>query len=362
MLSYSMLFGGGARLRSRPIWTGADRSIPGVVASQSNPFRARAGVTNNLMLERVAHNGTLYFATGGSGNFYTSPDLITLTSRQSGWAASSYAAIPGGAIVVRAFNSGFGVSMVHYTTDGATWGSIADVPGDYIEAGGTIYALAASGLFNAIPATQTGAAWSTVYLSAPRVWRNILHNGSKWLAVSADAADVSSNGAAFSAVAGYPDAMAAYMSGANNIKCFAIAERFVVFGLNPTGALASMWSADAATWNPGCSVAILPDGHAIHSFAPRGCVVGGTFYIKCVTISWASGTAVYCTRLASTQDGIDWRFSVPFSMSATAPVGDIGGVHAIVGTGAVMFNCTGFATGGAMETDIANGKELYYEL
>ncbi len=342
----------GLQLRSRNIWTGADRLLQGPVVRQIRPFKMRDAQNPEVYLESLAYNGSIYVGATNAGALYSTPDLTTLTVRNMGSTHESIAVV-GSTFLVRALSGGS--TTLQRSPDAVSWTSLGNVSSTVKvrSAGGVGFVLPGSG--TTFSTYLEGGALVARAFTQTGTWNNVLHNGSRWLAVNTTAtlAEVSTDGQNFAPSTGYAAAVAKLPPGLR--YAFVLGTRFIVVSIGASG-LATMYSDDGQAWLQGARMAAVTPGSLLVELNDQGAVVDGFLYV--VAVQQAIAGAAYTASIISTPDGVDWRASTEFYASATAIAA--GGLCRRVGTSSLAFN---LARGnfGALETN-TDAKELFYAL
>ncbi|MBU0749157.1 MAG: hypothetical protein KKG67_20435 [Gammaproteobacteria bacterium] len=354
MLSFNIKFGMGAQLRQRPIWTGPLRSIPAMVARQVEPYVVRDATNpTGQALDSIAYNGTLYAGVNSTGALYTSPDLVTLTSRNAPYAQHNVVIAVGNRFFARGFYSGGSGWAVLNSIDGATWGSTATAypTGLIMAAGGIGYILPNSGSANFDTVNAAGVVTNRAFAQAG-TWSRVVCNGTKWFAIGSGGAigNVSDNGTTFANSTGFA-AAAAKLTGTVRYL-FTVGNRFVVVSTVSGGtAFSSMYSEDGQTWVQGARYSDFFDGRTINALHHDAVEIDGFLYVAAAVAS----NAAAC--MLSTSDGVKWRTHSDYVSGGGIT---LGGLYRRPGADSILFNAV-FGAAPSLETNLA-AKELYYEL
>ena len=311
----------GLQLRARPLWSGPDRFAPGITQQFVQPYRMRGVNSPNQRFENIVHNGTLYAAEcpDAMGYVYTSTDLRAWTARvvdgNSLVMAGTLMAV-GSLLVLKTQYSG----TYYFRTsvdNGVTWIYQASVGGTsvLVSAGGIGYVLNAASHTDFRTVTPANAAGTVRSFTTARVWRNMLHNGTRWLVLddSASAGEWSANGLnGWTAAAGLPAAVEKLPLGGR--IGYAIGGRFVVLSCG-VGKLSSVYSEQGETWHVGAMGEADPRGWSVDVIGSRGTELNGVLYIP---IRVSDGTRTFSAMLA-TPDGVRFKWLPPYMEEVITP-------------------------------------------
>ncbi|MBU1352091.1 MAG: glycoside hydrolase [Gammaproteobacteria bacterium] len=337
-------------MRERLIWAGSARSVRGLVTKQLNPYKPRPQTSPSaVFLESVSHNGSVYFGWAGGSTWYTSPDMVTFTSRLfSGGSVNSSRAVAVGANLFGISSFSGSQALNVSTNNGASWTAVASVPitnANLCAAGGFGYLLTPSNSTAFVQFTAAGVLTNRNFPVAA-TWAGVVHNGAAWLAFTSGG-DVaySGNGADFTLSASYPTERLKLP--ANPVAFYALGARFIAVALNGTS-LTTLYSDDnGVTWQQGAAYGQFIEGRFFGSVNPDAVAIDGYLYVS----ARAGGVGF----IVSTTDGITWRTHADINVSDSAP-----GLYRRVGTNSFFLN-TASNTGPALETNLT-ATELYYEL
>jgi hypothetical protein len=377
---FSSIFGTGAPVRSRKVWSGADRLYPAIIGASKDPVKIRGSIPSVSSYGLLAHNGLdAYVFSSGTG-IYTTPDLQTATSRSL---ATSVAG-PGASLVYfkgsffYASNSATPAPIVQRSADkGVTWTSSSLANASLSVIGDTLYAcrLPLTSGYAADAGFQTlsdpaGAVVSRAF-SRASYWVKVAGNANRqyafaksaWNSASLVQADVSTNGTSFSQDAAYEALAARAPSGAVLSNVASLANGAVmVFSCTSSG-LFSLVADSAGAWSIGASLPQELDGYRF-----VGIGSGGSYNAISQSYTDSDGVAHYIfivqdaagnylARIGSTYDGKEWRFLPPhYNFGTTLPTVQLGVFSKIDGT--PLFH----ATVGALAEANMNAVELYYEV
>ncbi|QPS05859.1 hypothetical protein I6G66_16150 [Delftia acidovorans] len=361
MLSYNILFGGGAPLRSRPIYAGADRRVPSFVTAQIRPFKLRPRTNPAAIVPySIAYNGAVYMLVPPRPpgyppfplEYYTTTDMVTLTLRSYGNVQFSRVTALGSVLFAEGKQSG-GIDRVYRSTDnGASWPTAWDGAKTVQVAGGKAFAAfgrsdAAMTVYN--PDTNV---WDTRGL--PEVpngtWMGVVHNGTMYCVASQARAAVSVDGVTWSISAGFPAVAAALPVAVSRLYTFG--GKFIAVGFSGRSILA-MVSTDGQTWVQTAASALNTTASArtIAGLSFLGVELDGVLYIG---VAYNEGDNKYTQSLLSTADGKDWlAFAYTVDPSSTYSI--VPEPFLRPGTNTIMLGST------LIETD-ETGQELFYEL
>lgn len=360
MLSFNRVFGAGAPLRQRPIWTGAERLLPGVVVSQIRPFKMRSKVAPAAGIDRIAYSGSIY-AVVSSSSLYTGGSLLALSGRVSPTVNILSMQSLGGEIFLMGNPSGQSYMTVHRSADGVTWTGIGgswDSGNALHVANGKLYLV---GTYNRGLQEYNPATGAFVNRALPensiRDWNGIYHNGAVFLvccapgsSYTAGSALVSEDGVTFtSASAAFSAAMRLMPIGASYI--YVLGSKFIAVGANSqSNHIATMESTNGRDWTATGSCQVAGTGRTIGKLSQRGIVIDGVLYVGAVLLD----NGKYIPTLLSTTDGIAWRAHADTDPLNSDPANIE--IFRKPGSNGLILCCTNF------ETDVDNGLELYYEL
>ena len=326
----------GVQLRSRPLWSGAGR-LGGVPVRYVSPYRLRGVNSPELLYENIVHNGSVYVAEGGNAqNLYTSPDLKAWTARQvdssSGLVAGKLAAAGSLLMAVTQYS---GYSYLRTSVDNAvTWViqqsiSNADI---VCSAGGIGYVLSGFGYKEFTTNTAATPAGTARDFGVAQVWRKVLHNGMRWLAVNEGGTMAlwSANGlTGWTNSAGLTAALTNLPSTGLR-RVFTLGGRFVVVAMSE-GTLSALYSEDANAWTVGIVGEMEPTGLRVSGIGESAAELGGLLHIP---VKLSDGTSSWNALVAT--DGIRFKFLPAFWRGAES----LPSIRTRVGGGGLIFNGT----------------------
>ena len=365
------VFGMGAPLRKRGVWSGAERRNRALVGAFKEPFRLWPKPSAIQGFAGVAHNGVDAYVAAYSIVVYSTPDLVVGVTR--GLPAS-----PTGVGLLTAFKGAFyylfpvsgGTTASAVSTDkGVTWVA-GPVNGFLSVAAGMLYSLAGNGSANFHTVANPGEAAVARALSRAGYWYRVVGAGARRYAFGAASStagtnwtlgDVSTNGTSFSQDAGY-EVLAARAAVPINHACALADGRVMAFGVGPGGMYCLVAEADG-TWSVGARMpAELGDGYRLHSAPSIYSSMGAQAFTDAdglthfaVLVRDAVGN--YLPRVARTYDGRDIAFlPPPHNFGASPPTEPLGVFSTI--DGRVLLNV---GSAQLVESN-ENGVELYYEV
>lgn len=356
MLSFNRVFGGGAPLRQRPIWTGNDRLFAGIVAAQVRPYKTTA-LSNPRMspgsTAGITYNGTLYAILNGT-SIMTTTDFVTGVQRyvtgpsyNRVWALTA----AGSDLFACTENQSapYTQSLNRSRDGGATWTIFDSVTTDLFSAGGLLY----TSKFKVYdPATGAWAvsswpAWGTTSMA-----RIVKADGGPTLAIgdSSGYVVVSADGKVFT------DAFATYAAAAAQIsvvlnRLYTWRGKFLALGFMADFVLGAMESVDGRAWiRKAASPLQRSSGRDLVDLSRTGVEIDGVLYIGALL---QEGTR-YIPTLLSTADGDTWRLHADGPVLTSKPL-HIEPIRRAGASSILLYTAS-------IETDTDNGLELYYEL
>lgn len=360
MLSYNILFGGGAPLRSRAIFTGPDRRVPSYVTARIRPYKLRSKTSPaSVEAYSIAHNGAVYMLvpTRPTSNppfpvdYYTGTDTATLTVRSGDRTQFRRVTALGSVFLAEGSADGGNARVYRSTDNGASWPMYWDYVKNIQVAGGKAFWAAARtdqamSVYNA-----STSAWDTRGLpEAPLgAWMGVAHNGTVYCVASPSRAAVSTDAVSFSVSTGFAAVAAALPFPVSRLYTFG--SRFIAVGFSAKQIVA-MVSEDGHLWSQTAAYPLLDatSARTIYAMSFMGADLDGVLYIG---ISYLE-SGKYITGLISTADGKDWQMFpdiIPATGTFTAPPE----LFVRPGTSTIML-------GGTLVDTDETGVELFYEL
>lgn len=370
---FSTVFGTGTPVRKRNVWKGPERLYPAIVGARKDPVQLRPNMSNvTAGFGLIAHNGLDTYVVASGTSMFTTPDLLTGTSRGMPVApsglGSSLLSFKGSFYYTAPYSSS---SVLLRSADkGVTWENVSGFAGLLSVAGGTLYSVQALGVASATFYTTADPAVAFVARAFSRssTWGRVVGNANRQYCFSRSAAasplaEVSTNGTSFAQDVGFETLASRAPGGSALVNPVALAAgRVMVFSCTTAGLYCLV--ADAAgTWSVGASLPQELDGYRFY-----GVGQGGVTGFSATTFTDADGithvlfivqdpAGNYLARIGSTYDGKEWQFLPPhYNFGTTAPTVPLGVYSKIDGT--PLFN----ASGTALAEANPNAVELFYEL
>lgn len=371
------VFGTGAPVKKRNVWSGADRRVRAIVGGRKDVFRLRPKGNGISGYSSMAHNGVDAYVVAYGASIFSSPDLLTGTARSlSGTAASAGQLLNFGGTFFYCFPvAGPSLAINRSADKGVTWATVPSLGGGQMSVVNGI-------LYSVVQPIASPIAQSTFYtLSDPAgvatarafsrasYWGKVVGNATRQYCFASAAAgshwtlcDVSTNGTSFAQDTGY-EALAGRAPMNMRNACSLADGRVMVFGVSTAG-LFSLVADAAGVWSVGAQIpGELGDGYRLHSVGTvHSYFIGPAAYtdadgITHVLLMVQDGFGNYLARVACTYDGVDWWFLPPHSNFGTsAPTMYLG----------VFSNIAGLPVANYSDTQLVeanpNGTELYYEV
>ncbi|CAN7520358.1 hypothetical protein [Acidovorax sp. LjRoot194] len=325
----------GVQLRSRPLWSGAGR-LGGVPVRYVSPYRLRGANSPELLCENIVHNGAVYVAETGSGtNVYTSADLKAWTARPVDGSAALVAGklTAAGSLLMTLVAYAGSYSVKTSIDNGVTWVYQTGVGASDVtcSAGGIGYVLSGYGYKEFRTHTTANPAGTARDFGVAQMWRKVLHNGARWLAVkdTGTMALWSANGLdGWTNSAGLAAAVTNLPAGSSN--GYTLSGRFIVVTL-AEGTLSAVYSDDANAWTVGAVGDMEPSGLRVSALGATAAEMGGLLYIP---VKLTDGTTSWNVLVAT--DGTKFKWLPAFWRGPEA----VPTIRARVGGGGLIFNGT----------------------
>lgn len=376
MLSFNAMYGQPAAMHRRRIWSGAERSVPGVSVHLVNALR-QLGATSpaGVVADQGIHNGRLHFLAVGP-QVYTSTDLKTLVLRYTfpGVGGSSSNAVVesfaerDGNVVIACSNSNMGTSAKSYasyvsTNDGVAFAASPLGAVKRVARAGALFYGFPDG--NGLVCSETGASAATaVTLPGATTWQAVLHNGETYLALNTAGTVLatSADGKVFAQSAAFTTFKAGAGADVQVQHALVAGSKFVLLELRGSAVL-MITTEDGVNFETSSFQLFGGDEQE------RVHLLGGTYaamadgcaYVRCLTQDRAGVSRV---RVIRTADGASW-LTLP-TLASTNSLSSTSGVaisKAIFGLGAGK----GIYVAQGMDTvvhisETINDREFYYEL
>lgn len=374
---FSQLFGIGTPVKKRNVWSGTDRLVRSIVGGHKDVFQLRPKMSGvgGASFNMVTHNGVDMYVLTGLNAVYSSPDLVTLTSRAvpagGAWNGASqvvsfqgdfFATYTISASAVIARSSDKGVTWVSYPSGSGSRMSVV---------GGLLYFLVNGNAANFSTTNAPGTAATARAFSRSAYWSKVVGTPTRQYcfgasasgdAATLDKADVATNGTSFSQDAACEALMAAAPIGMRHAHAIANGKT-LLFNATSDG-LYSLVADAAGVWSVGAAIpGELGDGYRLYgvglpvSNTGNAQIVTDAEGVTYVLMVVQDGFGNYLPRVACTYDGVDWWWLPPHSnLGTTAPNFPLGMAQRIDGRVLAHFNSTRFVEANP------NAVELYYEI
>ncbi|CAB5719328.1 Uncharacterised protein [Delftia tsuruhatensis] len=368
-LAQSLDKGMGLQLRSRSIWKGEERFVPGIRVGGESPYRMQKKLSPDIYLEQICHTGEVYAGIPIGGNYlYTSTDLKTWTNRSSATQISKIITVGKSLMMIwgggNLLNSSY---LSHSTDNGLSWPTVLN---------GTSYlnALCGAGIYGFAFITSIASycylvnqSGTSEYITLPesQYWRHAFHNGLRYVLMDASCERIytSNNGKSnWEFVTGLSESQSQAPSNFGNAAVrqpYLLNGRLIIIDV-AAGSISTQISDDGVNWRTGAIGTLFGENIHIVEIGKNAAAYNGALYLSARIINGINGESGRFSLL-ETRDGIRFRLLPSFYLARTTAVEAPPGVFSKNDGTGLIFNSSS-NTNGARYEIAPDAKEIYYAL